>query len=163
MIRVLFDLAVFYSVNVTLVSIFVSVVVNNFGSLRSLKEEKEKDIRDVCFICSQDRSIFEKTLEGFEHHVEKDHYLWKYLYYLYFLKTSDETEFGGIDFHVEKMIEGQQVFWVPISRSLATNQLQEKENEVKDRFDGLFAKLNDLIDTNEKVLAKTIQSKLKEN
>jgi hypothetical protein len=95
--------------------------------------------------------------------VEQDHNIWKYLFYVYYLRTSDSSEFGGIDFQVSQMLEAQNVFWVPISRSLATNQLQEKDHQVKDRFDGLVAKLNDLIDTNEKVLAKTIQSKLKQN
>ncbi len=35
--------------------------------------------------------------DGFDAHIDRDHRLWNYIYYIYYLKTKDETDFSGIE------------------------------------------------------------------
>lgn len=41
------------------------------------------------FICGTDRYVFEKNADGFKQHIERDHQLWNYLYYVYYIQHKD--------------------------------------------------------------------------
>ena len=42
----------------------------------------------------------DRNSDGFKNHIKRDHHLWNYLFYMYSIKISDETELNGIDSYV---------------------------------------------------------------
>ena len=53
-----------------------------------------------CFICNIDRYTFDRYGGGFEKHIESDHSLWNYLYYIVHLQTKDPTDYSGVESYV---------------------------------------------------------------
>lgn len=51
----------------------------------------------VCFICNFPRLEFDKNGEGFEKHIEKDHNLWNYVYFILFLTSKNTSDHNGIE------------------------------------------------------------------
>lgn len=74
--------------------------MNTFGDLREKKTKMEEDMKNRCFICHLERYVFDKNAKSFDIHIERDHNLWNYLYYIYHIKTTDKTEFNGIESYV---------------------------------------------------------------
>ena len=60
----------------------------------------EEDMKNVCFICGLERDVFDQFADGFENHIERDHNLWNYLYFLYHLKITPPTDYNGIESYI---------------------------------------------------------------
>jgi hypothetical protein len=64
-------------------------------------------MRTICFICGIERQTFDRNAEGgFSKHIERDHNLWAYVYYLVHLQTKDSTEYFGIESYVMEKVIG---------------------------------------------------------
>ena len=72
--------------------------------LRDQKKSRDFDTKNKCFICNIDRYVFDRYAEGFEHHIEQDHNLWNYLFYILYLKSKDPTEFTGVESYVFEQV-----------------------------------------------------------
>ena len=46
-------------------------------------------MKNRCYICHLERYKFDKFADGFDNHVERDHNLWNYLYYIYHINHLD--------------------------------------------------------------------------
>ncbi len=48
---------------------------------------------------------FDRFSDGFFNHIERDHNLWNYIFYIYFIKTKDPNDYNGIESYIaEKVI-----------------------------------------------------------
>lgn len=63
------------------------------------------------FICSLERYTFEKNADGFKPHIERDHELWNYLYYIHYIESKDQTELNGIESYVVDNIQRYSIDW----------------------------------------------------
>jgi len=54
---------------------------------------------------------------GFERHLEKDHNIWSYLKFMYYIKNKDPTEFNGIESYINEKIREGVFFDSNISKS----------------------------------------------
>ena len=78
--------------------IIFGIIVNNFAELRDLKAKNDNDMHNVCYICNYPRMIFDKNAEGgFTKHIEKDHNLWQYVYFIVHLKSLNSSDYNGIE------------------------------------------------------------------
>lgn len=68
-------------------------------------------MKSRCFVCGLDRYIFEKNADGFENHIERDHQVWNYLYYLFYLEKKDVNEYNGIESEVIEKLEVHDISW----------------------------------------------------
>ena len=39
--------------------------------------------------------------------------MWKYLYYVYFLKEKDSTDYTGVEYEINDKINSEEVSWFP--------------------------------------------------
>lgn len=84
------------------------------------------------------RSAFENKEVTFEDHIDKEHNMWHYLYFIVYLNTKDHTEFTGPETFVYKKIKygkgAEHVEWFPRLRcmSLVTEDTEPEQNDVKD-------------------------------
>lgn len=64
------------------------IIIDTFGSLREKDQMRESDIKDKCFICGNERNIFDRkssTGGGFLYHIKINHYMWNYLFFIGYL------------------------------------------------------------------------------
>jgi hypothetical protein len=85
--RFLYDLTFFVLITVIFLNIIFGIIIDTFGSLRDDKNQMYEDMKNKCFICGIDRPTFDKEADGFENHIERDHQLWNYLFYIYYLQN----------------------------------------------------------------------------
>ena len=103
-VRFIYDVSCFMIINITLMNIIFGIIIDTFAELRDKKFKQEEDKSKICFVCSLDRHLFDKTADGYEAHFYRDHNIWHYLFYLYHLNIKEETEYDGIESYVNKMI-----------------------------------------------------------
>lgn len=54
------------------------------------------------------RSAFDNKTVSFEDHIEKEHNMWNYVYFLVLLEVKDKTEFTGPESYVYGMVKVRQ-------------------------------------------------------
>ena len=58
---------------------------------------------NYCFICGLHRYVFERAStnnKGFQFHLERDHSMWNYIFYLAYIRSKKVTEYTGIESYV---------------------------------------------------------------
>ena len=112
------------------------LIVDTFNSLRGEREEKEKDMVTICFICGLKREKIEKYYpgkEGFENHLS-DHSVSNYLFYSFYLEDKDPSEYSGLESYVKEHIDKESILWFPIERALKIEEWEasHKTNNYED-------------------------------
>jgi len=72
--------------------------------LRKDKQKKDYDKKNICFICGKERWEIDKSI-GFDKHIEDEHNLWNYLYYIYNFRLLDETDYNSIETYVDEVFK----------------------------------------------------------
>jgi hypothetical protein len=78
-------------------NIIFGIIVNQFAELRDIKANGDKDTLDYCYICQIQSMVFEKFTAVFVPHIEKDHHLWDYIYFIVHLEEKDQSTFNGVE------------------------------------------------------------------
>ncbi len=59
--RILTDLLFFFVISTIILNLVFGLILDAFGALREEKDEKEKDMKENCFVCSLPYATFEKV------------------------------------------------------------------------------------------------------
>lgn len=131
--RVVYDLLFFFVVIIIVLNLIFGVIIDTFADLRSEKQNKEEILKNTCFICGLDRSAFDNKTVSFDEHVNSEHNMWHYLYFIVLLKVKDTTEFTGPESYVSQMIKEHNLEWFPRMRamSLAIDEGESEQNEMR--------------------------------
>ena len=54
---------------------------------------------------------------NFDSHTEDLHDPWRYIYYLFYLKTKGENELSGLEYYVWNQFQKQSTKWIPIGNT----------------------------------------------
>ncbi|EGR30289.1 MIR domain protein [Ichthyophthirius multifiliis] len=130
-------------INIILVQIFAGIIIDKFSQLRGQENEKMIDIQEVCFICGNQRELFNrKSDQGFIQHIKNEHYLWNYIYYLAYLEDKEVTEYSGIESYVYFKLQNKDFTWFPIQRAAVLvdeeQQIQQELQKYKDLQNEVF-------------------------
>lgn len=117
-VRFLYDMTCFIVINVIFTNLIFGIIIDAFGVLRDKNKSRIENMENICFICSLDRFKLEKEGKGFMYHIRESHYVWNYLFYIYYLKSKDSTEFNGIESYVSDKLKHEDINWFPIKRCL---------------------------------------------
>lgn len=102
-----------------IIQLVYCIIVDTFATLRSEKQENEQILKNTCFICGLPRSAFESRSVAFEEHIQIEHNLWHYLYFIVLIKTKSRTELNGPESFVHSRIEIKDHLWFPRMRALS--------------------------------------------
>lgn len=102
-----------------IIQLVYCIIVDTFATLRSEKQENERILKNTCFICGLPRSAFESRSVAFEEHIQTEHNLWHYLYFIVLIKTKSRTELNGPESFVHSRIEIKDHLWFPRMRALS--------------------------------------------
>jgi len=98
-------------------------------------------MKSRCFICSLSADEFDREGGGFGPHIEKDHNMWSYLFFLNYLSEKDSDDYTAHEQYVAD--NKDDVCWLPINRALA---LQADNDEIQDQLREIREQLNTLLD-----------------
>ena len=116
-------------------NLIFGIIIDAFAVLRDENKRKHHNMENICFICSLDRAKLEKEGKGFAHHLREDHHVWNYLFYIYYLKKKDDTEFNGIESFVADRLKNEDIGWFPIKRSLDVQEQRGDEAALEKNID----------------------------
>ncbi|XP_055934795.1 ryanodine receptor-like isoform X1 [Argiope bruennichi] len=98
--RILFDITFFFFVIVILLAIIQGLIIDAFGELRDQLQSVVDDMESNCFICGIGKDYFDKVPHGFDTHVQKEHNLANYMFFLMHLINKPDTEYTGQETYV---------------------------------------------------------------
>ncbi|KAG5899237.1 hypothetical protein JTB14_035422 [Gonioctena quinquepunctata] len=107
--RIMFDITFFFFVIVILLAIIQGLIIDAFGELRDQLESVKEDMESNCFICGIGKDYFDKVPHGFDTHVQQEHNLANYMFFLMHLINKPDTEHTGQETYVWNMY--QQRCW----------------------------------------------------
>lgn len=107
--RIIFDITFFFFVIIILLAIIQGLIIDAFGELRDQLESVKDDMESNCFICTMDKGYFDAVPHGFETHVQQEHNLANYMFFLMHLINKPDTEYTGQETYVWNMY--QQRCW----------------------------------------------------
>ena len=135
-VKLFHDASFHILVKVILLNILFGIIIDTFAKMREQKKNLQMDTENVCFICNQNRFIFDKMCEGgFDRHVSKDHNLWCYVFYIVHLMYKDPTEMTGIESYVYEMYNKDDLNWLPRNQALVLDKLQDAEEKDEDELE----------------------------
>lgn len=142
-IRWLYDVTIFFIVNIICMKLIFGIIIDTFAELRDKKNNKDHDRFNKCFICNLERYEFDKNADGYDNHIRRDHKIWNYLYFMYAIKKKDPTEYNGIETYVSEMMAKDDIVWVPSEKALCI----QKDNADMDNLNKKVEQINDVIDS----------------
>lgn len=132
----------YYVVVILIVTAIVSgIIIDSFSELRASLTEREHSIKNTCFVCGLDRDVLELRGSGFQKHVDEEHNMWHYVYFIAYLASKDPTLLNGQEVYALEMIRAKDVRLFPIRRARC---VQESEDEVREQGEKLEAKMDEL-------------------
>ncbi|XP_050555809.1 ryanodine receptor isoform X22 [Spodoptera frugiperda] len=101
--RIIFDITFFFFIIVILLAILQGLIIDAFGELRDQLESVKEDMESNCFICGINKDYFDKVPHGFDTHVQREHNLANYMFFLMHLINKPDTEYTGQETYVWNM------------------------------------------------------------
>jgi hypothetical protein len=131
--RMWLDLAFYFVILATLRHIFFAIIVETFGQLRELKNERDEKLHNSCFICGVERHDFEKAgfNTSFYNHRFNDHHIQNYIHFIMAVLEQPPSVDLGIEMHVRECIRTKDCSWIPIGMDKVYVHKQRESQEDK--------------------------------
>jgi len=122
--RALFDLLFFIVIIVLLLQIVFGIIIDEFANLRETANELKVQREQKCAVCGISKDdidiIFAKKnqRDGFDTHIQTEHNMWNYLYYIIYVYSIDETEHSGAESYVFHQLGATpELTWMPFQNA----------------------------------------------
>lgn len=129
--RIIFDITFFFFVIVILLAIIQGLIIDAFGELRDQLESVKEDMESKCFICSMEKVYLDAVPHGFEQHVQQEHNLANYMFFLMHLINKPDTEYTGQETYVWNMYQQRSWDFFPVGDCFR----KQNEDKPKDKPD----------------------------
>merc|ERR1712232_195588 len=111
----IFSFLMFLIINLIGLNLLLGLIIDAFAKVRQVRDKKEEDDANLCFICGINRRKFElSTATTFKAHTTKHHVVTAYLDFFVHLKEKPFDELTGIELHVWRCIEKKTIVWFPL-------------------------------------------------
>jgi len=95
------------------------IIVSTFSAIREESEQKADDEENRCFICSIDKSEFEKRKISFQNHIKKEHNVKDYINFIITLRLTPNKDLDSNQGYIKECIEDRDINVFPIYQSKA--------------------------------------------
>ena len=112
----LFVESYFLVIIVILIAVLLGVIIDTFVELREFSDKQTNSKENKCFICDTSRDNLEKNSISYENHVNNEHLVWNYVFYIIGLKFEDPQELNAINSYAYELIEKKNISWIPPSK-----------------------------------------------
>jgi hypothetical protein len=121
----------FIAIIVVLIAVLLGVIIDTFVELRETSDKQNYSKESICFICGATRDELEKDNINYENHVNTDHSVWNYAFYIIGLSYEDPQELNAINSYAYEAIEKRAISWMPPYEGL-TLKVDEGSEEGED-------------------------------
>lgn len=124
----LFNFGLTFIMQIVIPGLISGIIIDTFSEMRGNKQMIEEDVINTCFVCNIDREDFETSSVSFDEHIQNDHNMWKYVWFMIHLDEKDKTEFDGIEnfcFDIIQLRDGS-TRWLPLKMARALSQMRDK-------------------------------------
>jgi hypothetical protein len=126
--RPVYDITFKLLVPIIMLSIVKGVIVDTFGALRELEQQKVDDMEKRCYICGIERESFDKIrIKTFVEHIKESHNMWDYVHFLIYLNQKTKTEHNGEEYYVYSEYAKGKYNWVPSRMCLEFDDSDNKD------------------------------------
>jgi len=115
--RASYDLSFFFLLSFFIMQVAAFVLGQSFTSLIDENRDREKMMRENCFICGLTRSVIEEGAD-FDLHVKSEHNPWSYVFFFRYLAHKDERDASLVEREVMRAIKRHNYDWVPLKKAL---------------------------------------------
>ena len=91
-----------------MLNVFNGIIVDAFQSIRIEKEKRDFFSKNVCFICNEERSSFEKQGKSYVNHTDKTHNVSHYIHYFIRIKKSDKFDLNSLESWIRSNLDDRQ-------------------------------------------------------
>jgi hypothetical protein len=121
-----YDLLFFIIVLILLLNIIFGIIIDQFGNLRDQQVENQQARSSGCFICGIDRKDFVNhglkqappITNGFQYHIDHQHNMWDYIYFLEYLNLKHNDELTGPESFVAECFRMNNTEWIPRDKAM---------------------------------------------
>lgn len=118
MVRFAYDMIYGIFFGILFGNIISGIMLDSFGALRERNNELMHDKENFCYICNISRETLEKNRVSFQDHIRGKHFLWNYVFFIYFLDNKSPTDYSGMEYQIttqyNKPDEEMQIDWIPL-------------------------------------------------
>jgi hypothetical protein len=121
----------YFFIMFTIWNIVKGIVLDTFNDIKDSKEFREQDESEICFICGFDQKVFARAIDrdAFPQHIEFDHNVWNYIYYMIFIWQQDKDDDDGLEYYIRNMVEINDLSWFPMNKSIRLFESEHTEGE----------------------------------
>jgi hypothetical protein len=106
-------------------------MIDTFGELREESNNREDVLQNSCYICGITRAAYDDLglppdAPTFDVHIEEEHSLWSYLFFLCDLKDKNPKDYDGRESYVYSEIQKASFTWLPNRTSFEIESLAKK-------------------------------------
>ena len=120
--RYAFDLTFYIVIIILLLNLIFGIIIDAFAAMRDQRSEIEKEVHEKCYICGLGAQEFESRKQSFENHIQREHNVYSYIYYIIYVSRKPTNECNGIEKYVQELISHEDPSFFP------TNALSLIEN-----------------------------------
>ena len=132
--KLVFDITFFIFINTIILNMVFGIITDAFGEMRDKSYERMESIENTCLICQNKRGNIEETNVNFKNHIHFDHAYFLYVNFIKYIKEKDNRNFTADEVCVFKDIEAGKVDWMPLSKSLYLEGMEEDEDLLKEKL-----------------------------
>lgn len=124
------------------VAIVTGIIIDTFANMRENNDFIQNDTKNRCFVCNMPRELFERHHINFMTHVKRDHNMWKYTYYIMYLKEKKQTKYTGIEAYIISLVDSSKISYFPMNRAIQMVDTEEDQLELlTEKVDSLNERL----------------------
>lgn len=111
--RVFYDFSYFVLVIVCLLNIVFGIIIDTFADLRDKRNNLQEIKKTKCYICEAERYKIESEGVEWSTHVQKQHNLINYMYYLIYIERKAATDCDGLQKYVKDQMMSNKIQFLP--------------------------------------------------
>jgi len=89
------------------------IIIDTFHVLKEIESRDEDDKKNVCYLCGLKRDYLQKNGKRFDIHCAKEHNIWNYLYFFFYLKDLPIEDMNAIESYIFELIETSEIGFFP--------------------------------------------------
>jgi len=110
--QLLFNIILYLIIHMIFFNVILASITSSFDKMKESIDEKEYNIKNLCFICQKKRNDCINDSEDFDKHLLK-HYKWKYIIFICSIFLKDKKELSEEEYIIYEQIIKGRIDWFP--------------------------------------------------
>ena len=151
-----FDILYFAIIINILLNIIFGIIIDTFGELREKNQAEMKDIKENCFVCGNQRFLFEARRISWGYHINIEHNPNAYLAFLLYIRHKPVDECSGAEKYVKEKLEKYEISFFPLT---SLSLISGDDDDDKEELDEVEHKVTKVLDLTNKITGENIGDK----